>query len=153
MGSTANVRWVRAESNPVEDPAGALVRTLSRIPSLFGQLVSYASHLAAHANRERESDQALQAARKVVFWRWLNLDLEQQKTDLQAYAVWVGSDMASVLEQRLRLGPQLLAPRDASEGERQLLLSDLQALLELERSRHKVVLPVSAPILTPQEGS
>jgi hypothetical protein len=129
------------------------VRTLSKIPSLFGQLVAYASHIAAHANRERKPDQELQAAQKVVFLKWLNLDLEQQKTDLQAYAVWVASDMASVLEQRLRLGPRLLAPRDASEAEWQLLSSNLQALLELERNGHERALPVSAPILTPQEGS
>ena len=73
-----------------------------------------------------------------VFLRWLNLNLEQQSADLEVYAACVGSDVASVIEQRLRLGLSLMVPHEAPEAERQLFLSDLHALFELERKGQEV---------------
>jgi hypothetical protein len=84
----------------------------------------------AHADGSRQPDWELQEAQRLVFLKWLSLNLEQQSTDLEVYAACAGSDVASVLEQRLRLGPRMIVPHEASEAERQLFLSDLHALFE-----------------------
>ena len=114
-----------------------LVSTLSKIPSLFGQLIAYSSRRKAHAYGSRQPDRELQEAQRLVFLKWLNLNLEQQSADLEVYAAWADSDVASVIEQRLRLGLRLMVPDDTPEADRRLFLSDLQALFEVERGNQK----------------
>ena len=128
-GSTTNLEVGHATSG--------LVSTLSKIPSLFGQLIAYSSHRMAHAYGSRQPDRELQEAQRLVFSNWLSLNLEQQIADLEVYAAWVDSDATSVIEQRLRLGLRLMVPDDTPEADRRLFLSDLQALFEVERGNQK----------------
>jgi hypothetical protein len=162
MDAGSKVRWL--PSNSVSDTDTKAVsdwieRTLPKLPSLFGQLVSLATCRAAqpeqrcgiqsHFLGDKETERALQKAQRAVFFKWLRLSIEEQKTDLEVYANWSDIEIGALLQPWLHSGQYLwLVPEDASEPDRQLFLSDLDLLLELRRKElgetHCPVVPDNA---------
>ena len=119
----SKVRWLPSNSSSAETP--------TKIPSLFGQLVSLASRCS-----QSGVDVALREARKEAFASWLCLDLEQQRASLEGYAEWLGTDLRAVLGQLLESDAHRLAPADATETERHLFVADLKALLEILQNEY-----------------
>ncbi len=128
-------------------------RTLSQIPSLFGQLVyltslrdqntgRYLHHGIALTFGEEEADRSLRLSHRRAFSEWLTYNLEQQKADLELYLSAFVGDKRCVLETWLRLTPyRNLIPASTRKVERQLYLADLEALLELLKNEYGVSSP------------
>ena len=132
----------------MSEPAAALWRhTLARIPSLFGRLVflaslrnrnggEYAHQSLSQMVGPEEADTILRRSHAQVFQDWLTLSLEQQKADLEEYLLEVPSP-AAVLDGWIgSKSYRDLAPRTAQEMERDLFVSDLEALLPLLRQEY-----------------
>jgi hypothetical protein len=131
------------EQRPAED---LWRRTLSMIHSVFGRLEYlarirnphsglYEHHGLALVFGEHEADQALRESHLQVFREWLNMDLEQQKVDLELFLVEQPTDRRTMVETWRRLSPyRSLPPVSASAPEIQLYLGDLELLLEAIRN-------------------
>jgi len=127
--------------------------TLSRIPTRFGRLVYLSSlrdqnsgHYEHHGLIQifgaKEADQTLRQSHADVFGDWLQLHLEEQKTDVEEYLSSLAEDIKMVLSTWLRLSPyRNLVPSDAREVERKLFLADLEAVLEVLKHEHGVASP------------
>ena len=75
-----------------------------------------------------------------MFSEWLDFSLEGQKADLDLYLSGIDSDRKTILETWTRTKPyRNLIPARASEIERRLYNSDIEALLELLIVVHGVV--------------
>jgi len=135
-------------------PAADLWRhTLGRVPTLFGRLVylaslrnqntgAYEHHGLAQMFGYEEAGETLSRSHAQVFQDWLCLGLEQQKADLEEYLRELGNNPAGVLATWLRLAPyRNLVPTPAREVERQLFLSDVEALLEVLKHDYGAVSP------------
>ena len=126
-------------------PAAEVWRgSLARIPTVFGRL-AYLSELRRTDGRYEhpalagtlgpdEADRTLRHSHHQVFGQWLNLSLEEQKHDLDAFlreadAVWKVAHYRD------------LTPPGAREVERQLYFTDLETLLELLKFEHGAVSP------------
>ena len=127
--------------------------TLSQIPTLFGRLV-YLSSLRdsnsgvydhyglAQIFGTKEADRTLRQSHTQAFSAWLNLNLEQQKNDLEDYLTGLEEDVDAILATWIRLAPyRNLIPARAREVERQLYLTDLEVVLELLKFDHDVASP------------
>jgi hypothetical protein len=125
-------------------------RTLSQIPSIFGRLVylcslrdpntgQYEHYGLAQAFGEEEADQVLRSSHEQAFSDWLCQNLEQQQADLDLYLSGLNGNRAGIVETWARLAPyRHLVPSTARELERDLYLSDLEALLALLKNRYGV---------------
>jgi hypothetical protein len=129
--------------------------TLSRIPTIFGRL-AYLSSLRdpntgvymhyglAQIFGEDTADQVLRQSHAAEFSRWLCLNLQQQKGELDKYFAELESDPRTVLANWLKAAPyRNLVPAEARHVERQLYILDLEALLELLRNEYGVAVPDS----------
>jgi hypothetical protein len=117
--------------------------TLSQIPTTFGRLVFlstlrdpntgvYAHYGFAQRVGEQAADEALRQSHLNCFAEWLAFGLEEQKADLDLYLAGINSDKKTILETWIRTRPyRNLIPAAAPEIERDLYVSDLEALLEL----------------------
>ena len=137
---------------PLERGAAADLwrNTLSRIPSVFGRLVYLSSLRDPNTGRyehhglglvfgDRQADIALQSSHTDTFLEWLCYDLEQQKADLNLYLSDLPELKKTVLDTWLRLAPyRNLLPGSASDVEKRVYLSDLEALLAVLRNEYGV---------------
>jgi len=124
--------------------------TLSQIPTLFGRLVylsslrdansgTYDHYGLAQVFGAKEADRTLRQSHTQAFAAWLNLNLEQQKSDLEDYLAGLEDDINSILGNWIRLAPyRNLIPARAREVERQLYLTDLEVVIELLKFDHDV---------------
>jgi len=127
--------------------------TLSQIPTLFGRLVYlsslrdtnsgiYEHYGLAQIFGGKDADRTLRQSHAQAFSAWLNLNLEQQKSDLEEYLSGLEEDVRSILATWIRLAPyRNLIPARAREVERHLYLTDLEVVLELLKADHDVVSP------------
>jgi hypothetical protein len=127
--------------------------TLSQIPTLFGRLVylsslrdansgTYDHYGLAQVFGAKEADRTLRQSHTQAFAAWLNLNLEQQKSDLEDYLAGLEDDINSILGNWIRLAPyRNLIPARAREVERQLYLTDLEVVIELLKFDHDVASP------------
>lgn len=143
-GSASAVR------NPVYD---FWSRTLAQIPSIVGRLVyltslrdpntgRYIHHGLAHYYGENAAHEAIAQSHWYTFYEWINLTLEEQKTDLVLYLSGLEGDRKEILETWLRLAPyRNFIPAYAREAEKHLFLSDMETLLELLRNEYGLDAP------------
>ena len=127
--------------------------TLSQIPTLFGRLVYLSSLRDSNSGAydhfglaqifgTKEADRTLRQSHTQAFSAWLNLNLEQQKNDLEDYLTGLEEDVDAILATWIRLAPyRNLIPARAREVERQLYLTDLEVVLELLKFDHDVASP------------
>jgi hypothetical protein len=127
--------------------------TLSQIPTLFGRLVYLASlrngnsgvyehYGLAQVFGDKDADRTLRQSHTQVFSAWLNLNLEQQKADLEEYLSGLEEDVDSILANWVRMAPyRNLIPARAREVERQLYLTDIEVVIELLKFDHDVASP------------
>jgi len=127
--------------------------TLSQIPTLFGRLVylsslrdsnsgTYEHYGLAQVFGSKEADRTLRQSHAQAFTSWLNLNLEQQKADLEDYLAGLEEDVDAILANWIRLAPyRNVIPARAREVERQLYLTDIEVVLELLKFDHDVASP------------
>ena len=125
-----------AKSSTDRQPAAEMWRrTLLRVPTLFGRLVYVAALRVPASDRYEhpsltgplgtaEADRVLRGSHYQVFAEWLELSLEEQKTDLEEFLRDRGAE-----EQALRY--RELPPAAARDVERQLFVTDLETLFAL----------------------
>jgi hypothetical protein len=90
----------------------------------------------------KDADRTLRQSHSQAFAAWLNLNLEQQKADLEDYLAGLEEDIDAILANWIRLAPyRNLIPARAREVERQLYLTDLEVVLELLKFDHDVASP------------
>jgi hypothetical protein len=128
-------------------------RTLTQIPSIFGRLVylsslrdlntgRYEHHGLALVYGAEQAHLALAQSHERTFAEWLRYSLEQQKADLDLYLSSLLDTKRTVVETWLRLAPyRNLVPTSVRDVERQLYLSDLEALLELLKNEYGASCP------------
>ena len=122
---------------------------VSGIPSTFGRLLYLSSlrdfnngrytepRLAARYGEE-EAERVIRLSHVIAFRQWLEYGLEEQKADLDLYLSALRDNKRTVLEVWLRLEPyRALMPESAEEGEQQLFLCDLEAILALLRKQFR----------------
>lgn len=135
---------------PKNLPRGAAAdlwrNTLSQISTQFGQLVYLSSlrdnntgvyhhHGLAALFGDEEAGEALRRSHAEVFTTWLNTPLEQQKADLDEYLDTLDEDRNRVVDSWTKLTPyQSLPPEMAQPVEKDLFLSDMDAILALLRN-------------------
>lgn len=147
---------------PESEPKGNLERgaapdlwrhTLSRIPSLFGRLVylcslrdhntgAYEHYGLAHTFGDEEAARVLQESHMLAFSQWLCLTLEQQKADLDLYLSSLEGHRRTILDTWIRLQPYRdLLPSNVRVVERELYMTDLEAILALLKNEYGVASP------------
>ena len=154
MGSAKLAGEPRSELKLERGAAADLWRnTLSQIPTVFGRLVylsslrdsntgSYEHYGLAQIFGAKEADKTLRHSHAQAFSEWLNLNLEQQKRDLEEYLSGLEEDVDAILASWIRLAPyRNLIPARSREVERHLYLSDLEVVLELLKFDHDVASP------------
>jgi hypothetical protein len=141
MGLERRLGDFTANPQSARGPAAQLWRkTLSQIPTLFGQLVYLASLRDTTTGRysheglvrllgPEDTDRTLCHSHHQVFSQWLGFSLPDQKSDLDEYLTLAGSP-------RYALHYRNLVPPTARDVERQLYLTDLETLLELLKFEH-----------------
>ncbi len=141
----------RAELKLERGAAADLWRnTLSQIPTTFGRLVylsslrdsntgTYDHYGLAQVFGVKDADRTLRQSHTQVFSEWLNLNLEQQKGDLEEYLSGLEEDVDALVATWIRLAPyrNLIPPR-AREVEKKLYLSDFEIVMELLKFDHGV---------------
>lgn len=120
--------------------------TLGQIPTAFGRLVylaglrdansgAYAHHGLAAVFGEQEAESAIRASHEECFAAWLAMGLPQQREDLMGYLGDLEPNRKTVVAAWTRATPFVsLPPAAALQVERELFLSDLEALLSLMRN-------------------
>jgi hypothetical protein len=131
--------------------------TLVQIPTTFGRLVYLCSlrdtnsgvyrHFGlAQRFGEEEADAALRKSHMDNFYEWLRFTLEQKKADLDLYLTEVEGERQAILRTWIQLKPyRNLTPAGILDVERDLFLSDLDALLAILTSVHGVTSPDPEP--------
>lgn len=126
--------------------------SLAQIPSTFGKLVYISSLRDSNTGRyqhdglsqifgEDETDHVLRESHQSTFAEWLSFDLARQKEDLEQYLSSFQVDKRTILATWIRLAPyRNLLPAEAGEPERNLYMADFEAILELLKNEHDVVL-------------
>ena len=127
--------------------------TLAQVRTRFGRLAylaslrdantgTYQHHGLAFVFGAEESHQALFESHLRTFSEWLNLGLEEQKSDLDLYLGELQDERAKVIENWMRLKPYTaFLPATAKPGEKELYMTDLGVLLEILRSECGVAWP------------
>jgi hypothetical protein len=145
------------ERNPAED---LWKHTLSRIPTVYGRLMYLASlrdqnsgiyrhHGLSAAFGREESSRALKESHRRTFLEWLNLPLSEKNHDLALYLEALEDPRLMVVDHWLRSKLyKTHVPVSARKRERELFVSDLQALLETIRNglRGAESVPVSSQL-------
>jgi hypothetical protein len=134
-----------------------LVRgALSMIPTCYGRLVYLTSLRDANTGRydhylyeEMFGDDLAQAGLEAAHIRsyreWVAMNLEQKRADLYLYLLSLSSDKRHVLQTWLVTSPyRSLVPLHTQPVERDVFLSDMQALLALLMNECGVDGPVGA---------
>jgi len=115
--------------------------TLSRIPTVYGQLSylaslrdknsgAYRHHGLSTAFGREGAAQALQQAHAEIFLEWINLTLSEKYEDLRKFLAGLDVPVSEAVEHWQQTGaPQALLPPDASAAAREHFLSDLGVLL------------------------
>lgn len=153
-GSILSMANTNADTHFDRGPAADLWRhTLARVPTHFGRLVylsslrnqntgCYEHHGLAQMFGDEQAGDTLSRSHAQIFQEWLCLNLEQQKTDLQEYLGELPGNPAAVLATWLRLAPyRNLVPAPARDVERQLFLTDVEALLAVLKHEYAVASP------------
>lgn len=134
-------------------PSDLWRNTLSQIPSVFGRLVYlsslrgpnsgiYEHHGLALLFGEEEANRALRRSHEETFSDWLCFGLEQQKADLDLYLSELPGNRSMIIGTWLRLTPyRNLVPATGRPSEKQLFLSDFEALLQVLKAEYDVVVP------------
>jgi hypothetical protein len=134
--------------------------TLSRIPTRFGKLAYLASLRDANSGiyhhhglsvvfGREESNRALRQTHEQAFFEWLNLPLADKSADLMAYLASLDDPAPDVLSHWFRsktFGNHV--PSATREMERDLFVSDLEALIETIRNGWPAV--PNAPVAWPR---
>jgi hypothetical protein len=129
----------------LERSAGAdlLKHTLSRIPTVFGQITYLASlrdsnsgiyrhHGLSAIFGRQESLQALSESHARVFREWIEMPLAQKHPDLTAYLRDLEDGRDAALHHWRRSKAYLLnVPSTATPAEKELFSQDLEVLLEV----------------------
>lgn len=130
-------------SGSTQDRLRLLVADIQSLPSLLAQIAYlarlrdpdtgvYRSPAMPERPRAQELHLALCHMHENCFRKWLNLNLEGQKADLESYLAGFGPDRPAVIRTWLNLESyRLLVPGSASAAERGLFFGDLKILLEL----------------------
>ncbi|MEO8025725.1 MAG: hypothetical protein ABI823_04605 [Bryobacteraceae bacterium] len=117
-------------------------KTLSHIPTVLGRLAylsqlrnantgRYEHHGLAAVAGERDAEKALSESHLRAFREWIAFSLEEQKADLDLYFSSLSEPRREVIENWiLSLCYVNLVPSTIHGVERDLFLSDMQALLE-----------------------
>jgi hypothetical protein len=135
-------------------PAADLWRnTLQQIPTVYGRMVYLAAlrdpnsghyehfGLAQHYS-EAEAASTLERSHHELFNLWLDLTLEEKKTDLDRYLSDLTAAVEAIIATWIRIAPyRNVMPARVLEADRQLFLADMAMLLELLRREHGVVSP------------
>lgn len=117
--------------------------TLSQIPSTFGRLVYLSGYITEGGRYEhvgwtlrhghKTVDSILRRAHQREWQLWLDLTVDQQHEQLQAFLN--GHNRRKVLAMWTAVEPwHRLAPAQAKDHERRLFASDFRAVLELLRT-------------------
>lgn len=129
--------------------------TLSQIPSVFGRLVylsavrepnsgAYRHHGLSLVFGEEESADALRESHMETFAEWLRFSLRQQQADLNLYLSALTDRKEVVIDAWLRSAPyRNLIPNAVQGAERDLFLSDIEALLHVVKNEYGVADPDS----------
>ncbi|MBI5086080.1 MAG: hypothetical protein HZB13_15955 [Acidobacteria bacterium] len=95
----------------------------------------YQHHGLAMVFGEADADQAMRSSHERVFLDWLDLNLEQQRADLNLYMAEQSTPRRTLVENWIRLAPyRNVIPASASGAERALFIGDLELLLDLIRN-------------------
>jgi hypothetical protein len=134
-----------------------LVRgALSSIPTCYGRLVyltslrdpntgRYDHYLFEEMFGEGLAQAGLEAAHVRSYREWVAMNLEQKQADLYLYLVSLSSDKRQVLQTWLVTAPyRSLVPLHTQPVEREVFLSDMQALLALLMNAFGVAGPEGA---------
>lgn len=125
-------------------------RTLSQIPSIFGRLVYlcslrdansgvYEHYGLAQSFGDEEVNRVLRQSHEQSFSEWLSLSLQQQLADLELYLDGLGANREQIVDTWQRLAPyRNLPPAAAREVERDLYVTDIEALLALLRNQNGI---------------
>jgi hypothetical protein len=120
--------------------------TLSRIPAVFGKLAYLASLRDTNSGAYRhhgltslfgreESVRALRESHEQAFLEWIGFPLAEKSRDLEQYFAGLEESRETVVEHWLRSRIYATyAPGSARTMERELFLSDLEALLQTIRN-------------------
>jgi hypothetical protein len=120
--------------------------TLSRIPTVFGQISYLASlrdsnsgiykhHGLSAAFGRDESIRALRESHETAFQQWLEMPLAERAGDLRAYLQGLEDGEAAVAGYWLTSGQtELQSPSSARPMERELFRRDVETLLKIIRN-------------------
>jgi len=123
--------------------ADLVKHTLSRIPTVFGQIMYLASLMDANSGVYRhhglsitfgrqESARALAESHTRVFLQWLEMPLAEKHPDLNAYLETLEDGRVAVIGHWRRTKAYLgSVPSSATPAEKALFSKDLELLLEL----------------------
>ena len=127
--------------------------TLSQVPSLFGRLVylcslrdpntgSYQHYGLAQVFGAEAANRVLCESHEQSFGSWICLTLEQQKADLDLYLSGLSGNRCTILDTWIRLQPyRNLVPSTTRQVERELYMTDLDAILGLLKNEYGVASP------------
>ncbi|MDZ7640194.1 MAG: hypothetical protein U5J83_18400 [Bryobacterales bacterium] len=134
-----------------------LVRgALSIIPTCYGRLVyltslrdantgRYEHYLLEEIHGDRLAQAGLEWAHIQAYRSWVAMNLEQKRADLYLYLVSLCSDMRHVLRTWIMTTPyRALVPLHTQPVEREVFLSDMQALLALLMNESGIAGPEGA---------
>lgn len=144
---------------------------IRRLPSMLGQIACLASLRDPNSGTyshpgivdrsvSSDVDCELRLLHERIFHRWLNLRLEEQKSDLDVHLSGLPYDRASVIRTWATLESyRCLVPVTATIAERQLFLSNVETLLRIEMAEVSGEAPggpqppLGLAILTAREAS
>jgi len=131
---------------PDRDQLSILEADIEALPSILAQLAYLAqlrdpntgeySHPAlSGSSRAEEAHRMLERLHTRAYRRWLRLNLEGQKADLDLYLSGLPCSRATVVRTWIQIESyRCFVPASASPPERELFVSDMETLLHLEEA-------------------